>query len=64
MLPSEKVAESILKGVAKERYIITPGFEPTLAYILSVTVGWALFPLMDSMIRSAQKRVAGRQTIF
>lgn len=64
MLPSEKVAESILKGVAKGRYIITPGFEPTLAYILSVTVGWALFPLMDSMIRSAQKKVAGRQTIF
>jgi 3-dehydrosphinganine reductase len=62
MLPSEKVAESILKGVAKRHYIITPGFEPTLAYILSVTVGWALFPLMDSMIRSAQKMVAGKKT--
>jgi 3-dehydrosphinganine reductase len=62
MLPSEKVAESILKGVAKGHYIITPGFEPTLAYILSVTVGWALFPLMDSMIKSAQKKVSGRQT--
>jgi 3-dehydrosphinganine reductase len=60
MLPSEKVAESILKGVAKEHYIITPGFESTLAYILTITVGWALFPLMDSMIRSAQKKVAGK----
>jgi len=62
MLPSDKVAESILKGVVKGHYIITPGFEPTLAYILSVTIGWALFPLMDSMIKSAQKKVAGRQT--
>jgi 3-dehydrosphinganine reductase len=60
MLPSEKVAGSILKGVANGHYIITPGFEPTLAYILSITVGWALFPLMDSMIRSAQKKVSGR----
>ncbi len=57
MLPSDKVADSILKGVEKGRYIITPGFEPTLAYILSVTVGWALYPFMDSLIRSAAKKV-------
>lgn len=57
MLPSEKVAEAILKGVERGRYIITPGFEPTLAYALSVTVGWALYPLMDSLISSAAKKV-------
>ena len=57
MLPSEKVADSILKGVEKGRYVITPGFEPTLAYFLSVTVGWALYPLMDSLIKSAEKKV-------
>jgi 3-dehydrosphinganine reductase len=60
MLPSDKVADSILKGVENGRYIITPGFEPTLAYILSVTVGWALYPLMDSLIRSAAKKVQNK----
>jgi len=61
MLPSEKVAASILKGVEKGRYVITPGFEPTLAYILSVTIGWAMYPLMDSLIRSASKKVQKRK---
>jgi 3-dehydrosphinganine reductase len=56
-LPSDKVADSILQGVAKGRYIITPGFQPTLAYILSVTVGWALYPLMDSLVASAEKKI-------
>ncbi len=56
-LPSDKVADSILHGVAKGRYIITPGFQPTLAYILSVTVGWALYPLMDSLVASAEKKI-------
>jgi 3-dehydrosphinganine reductase len=60
MLPSDKVADSILKGVENGRYIITPGFEPTLAYILSITVGWALYPLMDSLIRSAVKKVQNK----
>ena len=57
MLSSANVAESILKGVERGKYIITPGFEPTLAYILSVTIGWALYPLMDSLIHSAQKKI-------
>lgn len=61
MLPAEKVAESILKGVEKGRYIITPGFEATFAYILSVTIGWALYPLMDSLIKSAGKKIRNKK---
>lgn len=50
----EEVADSILKGVSRGKYIILPGMEAKLLYRLSGIVGNAVYPVMDYMI--AQSR--------
>jgi 3-dehydrosphinganine reductase len=56
VLSAEKVAESILAGIIKGKYVIIPGFEGKLIYILIGFMGDLVYPLVDWMIRSAQKK--------
>lgn len=49
----ESVARAILKGVAKRRYIIAPGFDGKFLYWLSGVLGTATYPLMDFMVSRA-----------
>jgi 3-dehydrosphinganine reductase len=56
MMPAEKVAEGILNGIARNKYAITPGFEASLAYILTNIAGYIQYPLMDMMISQAVKK--------
>jgi 3-dehydrosphinganine reductase len=53
VLSAEAVAESILRGIHRSKYIITPGLESTAFYHLSNLIGVLVYPLMDSLISQA-----------
>jgi len=54
----EEVAESILKGMIKNRYLIITGFENNLFYILNNLLGRLMYPIMDLMVSSAAKKTS------
>jgi len=54
-LSPEKVARSIVEGVARRRYIITPGLEGSLFYGAQNLLGGFVYPLMDLMVSRAWK---------
>lgn len=56
VLSAEKVADSVLKGLKKDKYIIIPGFEGKLFYRLNQLMGNLTYPIMDWMVRRAQKK--------
>lgn len=53
----EEVAEAILKGVAKNRYAILPGWETKFLYYLHYLVGPGIYPIMDLLIRRIRRRI-------
>jgi 3-dehydrosphinganine reductase len=53
-LSADVVASDILKGIARRRYVIIPGFENKLYYWLSGALGTGLYPLMDFMVARAR----------
>lgn len=55
LMSAEKVAESILKGIYRNRYLILPGFESKLIYRLSGLLGGLVYPIMDMMIAKARR---------
>jgi len=55
-MSAEAVADSILKGVARGRYIITPGFDATMYYHLSNFLGSLVYPIMDMMVSMAIRK--------
>lgn len=60
LMAADEVAKAILKGIARNRYVITPGFQSTLAYFVSQVAGYLLYPIMDSLVASGLKK-AGRR---
>jgi 3-dehydrosphinganine reductase len=56
VLSAEKVAETILAGIKKGKYVIIPGFEGKLLYRLIGFLGNLIYPIIDWMIRSSQKK--------
>jgi 3-dehydrosphinganine reductase len=60
ILRPEEVANAILKGVSKRRYIITPGFDSTLYFSLSNLFG-LMYPVLDLMIAQARRTICGAQ---
>lgn len=59
VLTADAVAESIIKGVAKNRYIITPGSESPLYYGLTNFFG-LVYPVMDFMLAQARRSLNSR----
>ncbi len=57
VLSAEQVAEAILRGVERGRYVILPGFENKMLYRLSGLLGNAVYPLMDWMIAGARRGI-------
>jgi len=55
VLPPETVAEAILDGVARRRYMILPGFESKLTYWLVSIAGTLAYPVVDWLIARAQR---------
>jgi len=56
ILSAEAVTQEILNGVSKKKYIILPGFESKLIYSGSNLLGRLIYPVMDWMVRSAEKK--------
>jgi 3-dehydrosphinganine reductase len=58
-----KVANLIIRGIRRKKYIITPGFEASLAYAITVAAGYLQFPIMDMTIKSAKRKIASKKKI-
>jgi 3-dehydrosphinganine reductase len=56
LLPAQKVAEDVLKGMKRGKYTILPGGEISLYYRLSNGLGAAIYPLMDHMLAQARRK--------
>jgi len=54
LLP-EQVADEILKAVKKGKYVIIPGFEGKFLYRLINLLGNLVYPIVDLLVRQAQK---------
>jgi 3-dehydrosphinganine reductase len=59
IISPEEVAQSIINGILKNKYIILPGFEGKLLYWASGWLGSVVYPIMDMLIRNAQKNHKG-----
>ncbi len=56
VMSADAVASAILKGVRRGKYAILPGMETKVLYHLSNLLGNAVYPIMDGMIKSAQRQ--------
>ena len=60
VLSADRVADEILRGVRRGRYVILPGFQNKVLYRLSSLLGNAIFPLMDWMVTNARRHASVR----
>lgn len=58
-ISADKVAVAVLKAAARGKYAIAPGFEAGYMYFAGTRLGGLIYPIMDSMVRSAQKKKPG-----
>ena len=56
VLTAEQVADEILTGIQKGKYVIIPGFEGKLLYRLVNLLGNLVYPIIDWLVNSAQKK--------
>jgi len=55
VLSADAVAAAILNGIRKKKYVIIPGFEGNIFYRLVGILGNLTYPVMDWLVRKAQK---------
>lgn len=55
VMTADQVAEITLRQAAKQKYIITPGFESSLFFTLSNLLGRLIYPVMDIQITQAMR---------
>lgn len=56
---AEFVAQSVLRGIARDRYIITPGSDSTLYFkLVGLLGGGLMYPLVDLFLADARRKVA------
>lgn len=56
VMSPEEVAQSILHNVERGRYMILPGFDGKLLYWVSRLLGSGVYPVMDWLVRRAQRQ--------
>ena len=56
MLSADAVAKATLEGIAKNRYLILPGFSNRFLFWLNNLLGGGIYPLMDFMVAQALKK--------
>ena len=61
VMEPERVADAIVRGVARKRYIITPGSEGRILYHVHNLLGKLLYPVMDLQISRARKRLRAHE---
>jgi len=55
VLPPEKVARSIIRGIQHKRHTITPGLETTAMYrLVGLLRDWQ-YPILDLLVQRAQR---------
>lgn len=54
-LNPDKVAEVIINGIKKKKYIILPGVEAKLIYIANNILGRNLYPIIDYLVKKYKK---------
>jgi 3-dehydrosphinganine reductase len=55
-LSAGEVAQVILKGIARRKYIITPGFDVTLFYFLVTSTGNLVYWVLDTLVSMALRK--------
>lgn len=58
LLSAEAVAKAALAGIAKNQYLILPGFNNKLFFWLNNALGGLVYPLMDFLLAQALKKKA------
>lgn len=56
VLSADQVADAIVKGIARGKYVITPGFDSTLYYHLTNFFG-LVYPVMEFMVAQARRTI-------
>jgi 3-dehydrosphinganine reductase len=59
----EWVAQIILKGIAKKRYLILPGWDTKLIYWLNNILGGGVYKIMDWLVARGNSKHAGEQAL-
>jgi 3-dehydrosphinganine reductase len=57
LMTAEEVAGAIVRGIAKQRYVIIPGREGRFLYRLTSLLGGGTYWVMDYLVSSARKKV-------
>lgn len=55
----DTVAEDILRGIRRNRYIIIPGIEGRWMFRLSNLLGSLIYPIMDWLVSDARRKLGG-----
>jgi 3-dehydrosphinganine reductase len=63
VMTAEAVARATLRGVARRKYLILPGFESKLIYVLTHVLGSGAYPVMDLLQAVMWKRWSARKKI-
>lgn len=58
---AEYAAGVIVDGIARHRFVITPGFDATLYWLLLSVVGWLEKPIMDFIVDDARRKIKSGQ---
>lgn len=57
VISAEKVAQAIIQGVARRRYLILPGLDNVVLYWLISIAGSLAYPVMDWLVARAQRNI-------
>jgi 3-dehydrosphinganine reductase len=58
-LPAEKVAADLLKQAAQGKYLLLPGLDARMMWVLTHLLAGGIYPLMDYLVADAQKKARG-----
>lgn len=56
LLPPEKVAKAVLRGIRRGQYVILPGSDAQIQYRLVFLLGDAIYPVMDAVFGWAGRK--------
>jgi len=62
-LQAAYVAQTILQNVARNKYVIVPGWNAKLMYWLATHLGGLVYPIMDLLIKDASKKISSTRKI-
>jgi 3-dehydrosphinganine reductase len=64
-ISAEACANHILKGIARNRYIVTPGSDATMIFkLVGLLGGGLMYPVVDMMLDDAARKVARNQAKY